>query len=107
MNTILSVGMTVTVLAASLLLGGCTTTSAGTPQEEKAPGQAIEKSGDTTLSGTLVKLDRKYYLKLSGKPNQEVDSYGVDLSIYEGKTVTIIGQFSGTTLFAGRVEANQ
>lgn len=99
------VGMTLTVLSAAVLLSGCTTTSSATPQEDQAPGMTTEKAGDTTLTGKLVKLGEKHYLQLSGKPQQEVDSYSVDLAAYEGKTVTITGQFSGDTLFAGTIEA--
>lgn len=91
-------------LTATVVLSGCTSSSPATSPEDQAPGMTTEKQGDTTLTGKLVKLNDKYYLQLSGKPQQEVDSYNIELADYEGKTVTITGQFSGDTLFAGKVE---
>jgi len=107
MNSRIAVGICATALSAAFVLSGCTSTPATTSQEtqDQAPGMTTEKSGDSTLTGKLVKLDGKYYLQLAGKPNQEVDSYSIDLSAFEGKTVTITGQYSGVTLFAGKVDA--
>lgn len=103
MNKKIALGVSSVALSAALLLSGCAA-STSTPTEEQAPGMTTEKSGDTTLTGKLTKLGDKYYLQLAGKPQQEVDSYSVDLSTYEGKTVTITGQFSGDTLFAGKID---
>lgn len=99
-------GLTLGVFCAAVTFSACATTS--TPAqttEEKAPGMEIEKKGDTTLTGTLTNRGGKYFLEVSGKQPQEVESYSVDLASYVDKTVTITGQFSGSTLFAGKIEA--
>ncbi|MBW7955099.1 hypothetical protein H3C66_00030 [Patescibacteria group bacterium] len=91
------------LLSLSVMLAGCA--AAPTSPEDQAVGTTTEKQGDTTVSGKIVKLGDKYYLQAAGSPQQEVDSYSVDLSTYEGQNVTITGQFSGDTLFAGSVVA--
>lgn len=63
-----------------------------------------EKVGDTTLTGKITKVGDKYFITVSGKQPQDLDSYSVDLSQYVGKTVTVTGQYSGDTLFVGKVE---
>lgn len=97
------VALTATVLGSALLFAACAP-STTTTTEEQAPGMTTEKQGDTTLSGTIVKMEDKYYIQNPSRPQQEVDSYSIDLSTYEGKSVKVTGQFSGTTLFAGQVE---
>jgi len=103
MQNSFSVGLFVLLLSSALVFSGCTSTA--TPSEELAPGVSTEKSGDNELTGTIVKNGDKYYIKPSGQPQQEVDSYNIDLSSFENQTVTITGQYSGTTLFAGKVDA--
>ena len=63
-----------------------------------------EKVGDTTITGKITKAGDKYFITVSGKQPQELDSYSVDLSQYVGKTVTVIGQYSGDTLFVGKIK---
>lgn len=90
------------LLSATVLLSACTTAPTAVT-EEQAPGMTTEKQGDTTLNGTLTKLDEKYYIQSPGQPQQEVDSYSIELDEYTGKSVSATGQFSGTTLFVGTI----
>lgn len=93
------------VLSAAVVFSACSTTSPTIQTtEDSAPGMQIEKKGDTTLTGTLTNRGGKYFLEVTGQQPQEVESYSVDLASYVDKTVTITGQFSGSTLFAGRIE---
>jgi hypothetical protein len=90
----------------AILFAGCTSTPAPQSQDQPA-GMTTEKKGDTTLTGKLTNKGGKYFLERVGQAPQEVDSYGVDLSLYTDQNVTITGQFSGDTLYAGKVEAQQ
>jgi len=96
-------GMITAVTGATVMFTGCSSAKSGDTQDQ-TPGMAIEKKGDTTLSGKLVQKDGKYYLEATGKSLQEVDSNKVDLTTYVNKSVIITGQFSGITLFAGKIE---
>lgn len=91
------------VVAVTLTFAGC---SASQPaaNEDATPGQSSEKKGDTTLSGTLTNKGGKYFLEQTGKQPQPVESYSVTLGDYVDQNVTITGQFSGDTLFAGKIE---
>lgn len=98
---ILSLG---SVMMLGVLLSACTTSSpSSSAPTESAPGMTTQKSGDTTVTGTVTKMGDKYYIKPAGQPQQEVDSYSIDLSTYVDKKVSITGQFSGDTLFAGTI----
>lgn len=65
---------------------------------------ADQKSGDTTKTGTVSTAGGKYFLAEPGQPPREIESYSVDLAGYVGQTVTVTGQYSGDTLFVGRVD---
>ncbi len=95
------------VTTAGILLSGCISQPPATSTDEQNPATTTQKQGDTTMTGQLTQLGEKYYVQRSGEPQQEVDSYSVDLASYVGQTVTITGQFSGDTLFAGKIETQQ
>jgi len=69
--------------------------------------QKIESEGrvgDTTLTGTIVVAgDTTYLVKLDGGRTQ-LDSYAYDLKEYANMQVVITGQYSGDTLFVGKLE---
>jgi hypothetical protein len=99
------VGATALVVMAAIFSGCSSSQPSLSETDDKAPGMTTEKSGDTTLSGKLTNRGGKYFLEATGKQPQEVDSYAVNLSTYVDQNVTITGQFSGDTLFAGTVAA--
>jgi hypothetical protein len=87
----------------SSLLAGCGLLPTTTPQSQTV-APVPEKQGDTIKTGTISVLDSKYYLNAAGQAPVELDSYSVELSVYVGKTVTVTGQYSGDTLFVGKIE---
>ncbi|MEK7525364.1 MAG: hypothetical protein AAB548_03265 [Patescibacteria group bacterium] len=86
-----------TLLATSLIFGGC---SASTP----TPVQTQTETPDVNLTGTIIQAGSLYSLTITGKPPVELDSRRVNLADYVGKTVTVTGQYSGTTLFVDKIE---
>lgn len=79
-----------------------------TPAEESTIDNNVpaadQKSGDTTKTGTISAAGGKYFLSEPGQPPREIESYSVGLSEYVGKTVTVTGQYSGDTLFVGKIQ---
>lgn len=87
----------------ALMLGGCSSSSSGDSSSTTSTS-TTQKSGTTTKTGKIVKLGKKYGIQEAGKQPAEIDTYSLDLSQYEGKTVTVSGQYSGDTLFVTKVE---
>lgn len=96
------------LLGSTVLLGACMNTQkTGAPESEAETGAvpaAEDKSGDTMKTGTLVKQGEKYYIKAASGEMEEVDSYSVDFSGFENQSVTVVGQYSGDTLFVGQID---
>lgn len=64
------------------------------------------KSGDEKLIGTVqpVTGNSEYqYIVISGGKTTGITSNSVDLSKYSGKKVEILGQYSGTTMYADSI----
>lgn len=80
----------------------------GCSRMESAPAApTVEKKAlNTTLRGTITKAGQKYFLKSPGQATTELDSYTVKLDLFVDKTVSVTGQYSGTTLFVDTVQAN-
>lgn len=104
-------GMVVT----AFLLTGCTaTTPSSQPESTTSPAEGVmkadqpksaeEKVGDTTLKGMISKVGENYFITVAGQTPKEIDSYAIKLDTYVGQTVTVTGQYSGDTLFVGKVE---
>ncbi len=94
----------VLVVGASLIFSGCARkqqTMQGTDQT--VPVSRQKKVGNTTKTGKIVKIGNDYYIKELGHEPATIDSYDVDLGSYVGQTVTITGQYSGDTLFVGKI----
>lgn len=96
------------VLGTSLVLAGCTATQSTTAPTGSAgqdqPNAAEKKVGDTVMTGTISQVGEKYFITVAGQTPKEIESYLVKLSDYVGKTATITGQYSGDTLFVGKIE---
>ena len=103
MKKSISVGV---VLVISLFLAGCQNSQNIAPSAEVSPNTpaAANKTGDSTKTGKVTKAGDKYYLQQTGQATVELDSYSVDLSQYVDQTITVTGQYSGDTLFVGKVE---
>lgn len=76
-------------------LGGC-----GVAQ----PADMATESPTQTVSGTLYKVGESYSFVDSSGKTIDLDARRVDLSKYAGKSVTITGEYSGTTLFVDKIE---
>lgn len=100
----------ISLVGASILFAGCTqktksTTPVVNPSQTETGAMKKEKVGDTRKTGLITTANGKYYLTVSGaNVPEEIDSYGVDLSAYVNQTVTVVGQYSGDTLFVGSIE---
>ncbi|MBU0576058.1 hypothetical protein KJ654_00140 [Patescibacteria group bacterium] len=65
---------------------------------------AEQKRGDTSKTGMITQSGTTFFLNVTGQQAEIIESYAVDLSAYVGQTVTVTGQYSGDTLFVGKVE---
>ena len=65
---------------------------------------ATTKQGDTTLTGKITQSGEVFSLTDGDGKQTEVDSYKIDLSEYVDQEVTIVGQYSGETLFIGEIQ---
>lgn len=92
------------MLVGAISLAGCVKL----PGMPAAPTTSTEKSGDTTKTGVIMKAGELYFLNEpdSNKP-LPIDTYSVDLSQYTGQRVKVTGQYSGDTLFVGKIESAQ
>lgn len=96
--------LTVIVLSGVVLAGCSSQPSSSTEKTTPSESSSTTKVGDTVVTGSISKVGTKYYVTQPDGKKQELDSYAVDLEAYVGKSVKITGQFSGDTLFAGKVE---
>lgn len=95
--------MLLLLVGCGVLLGACVNKTNSTTAEEAKP--AVEqKQGDTSKSGMLVEKGGKYFVQTPAGALEEVESYVVELSEYVGQSVTVTGQYSGDTLFVGKIE---
>ncbi len=62
------------------------------------------KVGETSISGTLINQGDDFFISRSGQEPIGLDSYDIKLNQYVGKEVTVVGQYSGDTLFVKEVE---
>jgi hypothetical protein len=95
------------IIGSAILFSACTakqpTGEVKTNTTGVAPA-ADQKSGDTTKTGTITNAGGKYFLTEAGQTPKEIESYQVQLGDYVGQTVTVVGQYSGDTLFVGSVK---
>ena len=83
------------LLVCGLLLGGCSLVAQPADVQTESPVQVI--TGKILVVGDMVSISS------SGKVI-EIASRKIDLKTYNGKNVTVTGEFSGTTLFVDSVE---
>lgn len=94
------------VIASSLSFAACmpgADVSNSNNPTEISPA-ANEKQGETTKTGMISEIGGVFYIAVAGQAPEMIESLAVDLSQYVGQEVTVIGQYSGDTLFVGRVE---
>lgn len=94
------------LIICGLLVSGCSVQdSVNNRDNDLSVIQGEEaKMGDLTKTGTVVKTADRYYLVETNGNKVEVDSYKYTVAEYEGQTLTVVGQFSGDTLFIGEIQ---
>lgn len=85
------------VIAMSFILGGCSLVA--------KPADMVQESPRKEIVGVISAKGDKTYIVSEGK-NIDIFSRKVDLKLYDGKTVTVVGEYSGTTLFVDEVMTN-
>lgn len=93
---------TLVVLLSAIFLSACLAQSGNAPTPSTAPNTSVEKSGTTTVKGTL-KVQGKTAVLISPTGNIPLESYELNFAQYDGKTVTVEGKYSGDTLFANSI----
>lgn len=93
---------TLVVLISATLLSACLAQSENTPTPSTAPNTSVEKSGTTTLKGT-VQVQGKTAVLISPTGNIPLESYELNFADYAGKSVTVEGKYSGDTLFVNTI----
>jgi hypothetical protein len=83
------------VLVSSLFLGGCGLVA--------QPADVATESPVTSITGKVMVAGEMVSISSSGKIT-EIYSRKIDLKQYDGKDVTVTGEFSGTTLFVDTVK---
>lgn len=92
------------IMVSMVFLAGCSSQPTSSEQNANDTQSELEKkSGDTTKKGNLRKVDDKFYLEESGGAKFEVESYAYELDDYANQTITVTGQYSGDTLFIGKI----
>jgi len=90
---------------AGLFFSGCAKQSQLNRSSNQVTSSVKQKKvGDTVKTGKISQMNDKYFITpVSGQP-EEIDSYNVKLQQYVGKTITVVGQYSGDTLFVGKIK---
>jgi starvation-inducible outer membrane lipoprotein len=92
------------LLTSVFLLAGCQSSSVKESTSEPTPTVEAKKEGDTTLTGKVVESGGKFVLQGQDGKQTEIDSYKVELGEFDGKQVTVTGQYSGETLFIANLQ---
>ena len=90
------------IITFSVSLSGCLAGSTDQKPVTNSPVQ--QKQGDTIKTGKISGSPGQFFIQETGKTPEPIDSYSIDLNTYVGQTVTIVGQYSGDTLFVGEVK---
>lgn len=78
-----------------MLFSGCLIAQPADTSTEAPPVHSI--TGTISNEGGV-------YVIVSGTESTEIDSRQLDLAPYVGKSVTVMGEYSGTTLFVDTVK---
>ena len=81
------------LLISSLTFGACVA----------KPASLTTEDPNTNLTGVVTQTGAQFSIK-TDTGIVALDSRKLDLSLSVGKTVTVIGQYSGTTLFVDKIE---
>ena len=85
------------VLGLGVALGGCAIGPAKQTQDMVAESPIKTLTGTITIAGKTVNISK-------GGVVTEITSRRVDLTQYNGKEVSVTGQFSGSTLYVDEIQ---
>lgn len=84
------------VLSLGVVFGGCSFVAKQADVTTETPTKS--------LTGVVSVSNGVYFLKQDSGVTTTIDSRKIKLADYVGKTVTLTGEFSGSTLFADKAE---
>jgi hypothetical protein len=85
----------ISLLAGSLFFGGCSLVAKQADVATETPTTTL--TGKVIVAGELISIS-------DGTKTTEITSRKMDLKQYAGKTITVTGEFSGTTLFVDELK---
>lgn len=85
------------IMVLSIILGGCGLVA--------KPADMVSESPRQEISGVIVAKGERAYVAAEGK-NIDIFSRKVDLKLYDGQRVMVVGEYSGTTLFVDEVRVS-
>ncbi len=88
----------------SIVVTGCTQKDVDSSFKITDGASLEEKSGEFSLTGKISKPGDQYLITQASGEVQELESYTVKLENYVGKTATVVGEFSGNTLFITEIK---
>lgn len=88
----------------SLFSSGClpVATPSGETNPTSTDQELTQKSGFTTLNGTISQQGTLFLLQTNSGP-VTLQTFELDLSEYAGKTVSVTGKYSGDELFVSEI----
>ncbi len=72
--------------------------------KQKNQDNYLEKNQEITLTGKVTKVGTAFLITTATGKVQELESYTVQFDDLVGQTVTVVGEFSGDTLYVTQVE---
>ncbi|MBP7700905.1 hypothetical protein KA111_02465 [Candidatus Woesebacteria bacterium] len=63
-----------------------------------------DKNSETSITGKISKSGDLYLISTAQGKTQDLESYSINFDNYVGKTITVVGEFSGNTLFVTEVK---
>ena len=94
-------------LLSTIFLSGCAGAGTTTNSVDAEKVGLEEKNTEITLTGTLSGSEQGYFITDGAGKIHSVESYSVDFTSLVGKQVVAVGQYSGDTLFATTLTAQQ
>lgn len=91
----------VAILLIGSVLSGCTLTQSN---DKSSQGAVLEdKNSEIEIEGRITFANPGYFITDSSNQMHEIETYTLDFIPYVGKTVKVLGQYSGNTLFVSQI----
>lgn len=88
-----------------LLVGSMFSACALTKSDDKSNESSVleDKNTEIEIEGRITFTNPGYFITDSSNKMHEIETYTLDFSPYVGKSVKVIGQYSGNTLFVSQI----